>query len=137
MTDLVERLLEPVAHERREGFYTVTTYAPDPLRAEAASRISQQDAELERVRREVEEADEADQRLVDKYRDPQNGKFNFPGDVRELAEARKAAFIEAAEIAKNVDVELSRGCEGIGSAAYEAQEQIVAALRRKTEEVSP
>ena len=64
-----------------------------------ASRISQQDAELERLRREVEEVRQvADDRLSDNAR-----LTNEKADALfALAEARKAAFIEAAEIAEKV-----------------------------------
>lgn len=57
-----------------------------------AARISQQDAELERLRREVEEANAK----IAKTRDLISWAQS---DL--LAEARKAAFIEAAEMASN------------------------------------
>lgn len=65
---------------------------------EAATALQSQAEQIERLTRERDEADNA---LVDKYRDPQTGTFSFPGDVASIvrrldtAEASLAAAREA------------------------------------------
>ncbi|KSV78957.1 hypothetical protein N182_18330 [Sinorhizobium sp. GL2] len=94
-----------VIHWAERGFYQV--------KAEAASRISQQDAELERMRREVAEVRE-------KLKDPAAVRINYlRGDIAcqpLIDEARKAAFIDAAEIAEKLgsdeDEEWRSDCGG-------------------------
>ena len=75
----------------------------DPLMDEAAAAIE----------RLVAERDEADNALVDKYRDPRTGVFSFPGDVAkiiarlEAVEAQRDKLKEAlkpfAEAAESID----------------------------------
>lgn len=66
-----------------------------------ASRISQQDAELERLWREVEELRDAkwQAKHVDTMNDIASLRIALEGAEAALAEARKAAFIEVAEMA--------------------------------------
>lgn len=84
MNDLVERLRE---HDKDP-----TGRPRLGIHEQAASRIS---AELERLRREVEEAKED----ADEWRSIDRGNAETISELRiKLAEVRKAAFIEAAEI---------------------------------------
>jgi exonuclease VII small subunit len=65
---------------------------------EAAAALQSQAEQIEQLTRERDEADNA---LVDKYRDPQTGAFSFPGDVASIvrrldtADASLAAALEA------------------------------------------
>lgn len=102
MSDLVERLHERAESYRQSGPSAEHTAV---MLEEAASRISQQDAELERLRLELEEArrtsvgDWANQREND-HLTIKMYEWKSRAEVAEakLAEARKAAFIEAAGI---------------------------------------
>lgn len=143
MNDLVERLLKPwdgSANCRKRR---------DEERDEAASRISQQDAELERVRRELAEAESERVRLWNENRDLRGSiaveKAVADSVKMELAEAREAAFIEAAEIADGHAAEMRpklakylKKDDEHSSAVYESAiseaVSIAAALRAKAEE---
>jgi len=98
---LVERLRRgPVAYTSAGG---PVYNGADPLMDEAAAAIE----------RLVAERDEADNALVDKYRDPRTGVFSFPGDVAkiiarlEAVEAQRDKLKEAlkpfAEAAESID----------------------------------
>lgn len=150
MSDLVERLHERAESYRQSGPSAEHTAV---MLEEAASRISQQDAELERLRREVEEAkrtsvgDWANQRENDHLTIKMyEWKARAEAAEAKLAEARKAAFIEAAEMVearaaywkgrKPID-NLAMTKEQMGEIFLEkrlALENIAAALRAKAEE---
>ena len=116
MSDLVERLHERAESYRQGGPSSEHTAV---MLDEAASRISQQDAELERLRREVEEArgaiawannslfgshgfflsldgGEPDEHHLD--RAIEDMKARNRAHFAQLSEARKGAFVEAAEM---------------------------------------
>lgn len=108
------------------------------------SRISQQDAELERLRREVEEFKalfeqrwNTDLRAKKRWQDANPDKPNIWPSRDDLlvwlmdqhAEARKAAFIEAAEIAVSSARDLRNG-----DAYRFASSHIAARIRAKSEE---
>ncbi len=75
---------------------------------EAGEKATAGSEELAKLRTEVErlraEREDADQSLVDRYRDPKSGRFDFPGDVakivRSLDDATVAAARSDAEIAR-------------------------------------
>lgn len=174
MSDLVNRLHERAESYRQGGPSSEHTAV---MLDEAASRISKQDAELERLRREVEEARAklfpyadateisgisfdgkyliGDKKSISYFHEMKNRGEQIDVYARayeqriaaaeaKLAEARKAAFIEAAEIAE----ETAQGSDHLLKAAGQAKDiqgalvhgegvmtaRIIAtALRRKAE----
>ena len=118
MNDLVARLRAQPTERTYDSVGRAYDF-PKHLIEEAASRISQQDAELERLRREVEEAKE--------FRAILEGHLSAAID--DYNEARKAAFIDAAEIATATGTDAENDWPGETWIAY----RIAAALRAKAE----
>lgn len=72
-----------------------------PAAQDGEEEVKALKAEVERLRAEREDADQS---LVDRYRDPKSGRFDFPGDVakivRSLDDATVASERKDAEIAR-------------------------------------
>jgi hypothetical protein len=67
---------------------------PDVAQRHLAGLLSSAQAQIERLTRERDARTDADNALVDKYRDPQHGTFNFPGDVAAIVRRLEAAEAE-------------------------------------------
>lgn len=87
---LVERIREAARDIRNDGTPSQVGLTDEECETVAAA-----------IERLVAERDEADNALVDKYRDPKTGVFSFPGDVAKIiarldaAEAQRDKLIEA------------------------------------------
>lgn len=110
MSDLVNRL------RKMAGIETSALFSQRETLNEAASRISQQEAELERMRREL-----ADMTIS-------RDGYAKQAMARE-AEGRRKAFIEAAEIATATATDVRNGDKARFTASH-----IAMALKKKAEE---
>ncbi|WP_104662805.1 hypothetical protein [Ensifer adhaerens] len=116
MSDLVKRLLDADWNSQQR-------FLGSRICGEAADRISQQDAELDRMRREL---DELKERRVGNLEAAGTLHDELMAVRRQLAEARAGAFREASLTAYAIN---SRG-----ETAVSLQLLIVQALRAKAEE---
>lgn len=122
MSDLVERLRKPVAKETREGFYTKTTYAADPLCSEAADEIDRLKRELADARRQafIEAAEHLE--ASGHWEAVSIGPLRMPDGLRERVKAAAASNGRSmnSEIVRLID-------EGLQEKIALAQVSIVAA----------
>lgn len=71
-----------------------------PTAPENATALADFTAAQSSIQRAERERDEADNALVDKYRDPKTGSFNFPRDVTEIVRRLDAAEAQLEEARK-------------------------------------
>lgn len=83
-------------------------------RSEASAALSSAQAQIERLSRERDARTDAEDALVDKYRDPQHGTFNFPGDVAAIVRRLESAEAEVKRLREALETVLDHVSETLG-----------------------